>query len=64
MSSLNLDTNTAIALIAKQSSVRYDLREFIDSREMVMTQTAFNEFLNIVRGSAGEIERGRATRFR
>jgi hypothetical protein len=64
MSSLNLDTNTAIALIAENSTVRYGLREFIGASEMVMAQTAFNEFWNIVRGSAGENEQDRATRFR
>jgi predicted nucleic acid-binding protein len=60
---INLDTNTAIGLIAEDSPIRYELREVIGDQKMVMTQTAFNEFVNIVRCSGGDVEQERANRF-
>lgn len=45
---INLDTGTAIALIAENSPHRYELRQYVNGKEMVMTQTAFTEFTNIV----------------
>lgn len=60
---INLDTVTAVALIAEASSVRYDLRQYINAQEMVMTQTAFDEFINIVKTIGGLSEQTRARRF-
>ena len=60
---INLDTNTAIAFIAEGSTVRHQLQEFVNDRQMLMTQTAFDEFMNIVQRSGGESEQARANRF-
>jgi hypothetical protein len=45
---VNLDTVSAVAFIAEGSLVRYLLRQYIKEQQMVMTQTAFNEFTAIV----------------
>ncbi|MBH8566293.1 DUF1308 domain-containing protein [Nostoc sp. CENA67] len=60
---INLDTNTAVAFIAEGSPVRYELRAFVKKQQMVIAQTAFNEFINIVQYSAGSLEQTRANRF-
>ena len=60
---INLDTNTAIAFIAEDSTVRHTLREFVKGQQLVMAQTALNEFINIVQRSAGVSEQARANRF-
>lgn len=60
---INLDTNTAIAFIAEGSTVRYQLRAFVNQQRLVMTQTAFDEFINIVQRSGGSSEQARANRF-
>ncbi|WP_228058873.1 DUF1308 domain-containing protein [Nostoc sp. LEGE 06077] len=60
---MNLDTVTAVAFIAEGSSVRYLLRQYINDQEMVMTQTAFGEFTNIVKTIGGLSEQTRARRF-
>jgi predicted nucleic acid-binding protein len=59
---LNLDTGTAIALIAENSPHRYELRQYVNGKEMVMTQTAFTEFTNIVKTIARLSEQYRANR--
>jgi hypothetical protein len=59
---LNLDTGTAIALIAENSPHRYELRQYVNGKEMVMTQTAFTEFTNIVKTIARLSEQNRANR--
>jgi predicted nucleic acid-binding protein len=59
---INLDTNTAIALIAENSPVRHELKAVINTQQLLMTQTAFNEFINIVDGSGGSSEKSRADR--
>lgn len=60
---INLDTNTAIAFVAEGSTVRYQLRAFVQSQQLVMTQTAFDEFVNIIKYSGGASEQDRANRF-
>ncbi|MBD2450135.1 DUF1308 domain-containing protein [Nostoc sp. FACHB-152] len=60
---VNLDTVTAIAFIAEGSSVRYLLRQYINAQKMLMTQTAFGEFTNIVKSIGGILEQDRARRF-
>jgi len=60
---LNLDTSTGIAFISENSPVRAQLRQYVQGQQMVMTQTAFNEFTNIVQSIVGVLEQGRASRF-
>jgi predicted nucleic acid-binding protein len=60
---INLDTNTAIAFIAQESPIRQQLRTVVQNQQLVMTQTAFDEFRNIVSYLAGTLEQARATRF-
>ncbi|MGK7875805.1 MAG: DUF1308 domain-containing protein [Xenococcaceae cyanobacterium] len=60
---LNLDTTTGVAFISEGSSVRYQLRQYVQAQQMVMTQTAFNEFTNIVQRIGGASEQARASRF-
>lgn len=60
---INLDTNTAVAFIAEGSPVHYELQAFVNKQQMVITQVAFNEFVNIVQYSAGSSEQTRANRF-
>lgn len=60
---INLDTNTAIAFVAEDSTVRYQLRRFVQTQQLVMAQTAFDEFVNIIQYSAGALEQDRANRF-
>jgi hypothetical protein len=60
---VNLDTVTAVAFIAEGSYVRYLLRQYVNAQKMVMTQTAFGEFTNIVKSIGGILEQDRARRF-
>ena len=60
---VNLDTNTALAFIAEGSPVRYQLREYVQGKQMVITQTAFDEFTCIVQRSGGVLEQERTSRF-
>lgn len=60
---INLDTNTAIAFIGEDSPIRHQLVAFVNNQQMVMTQTALNEFSNIVQRSRGNFEKARANRF-
>lgn len=60
---INLDTNTAIALIAEDSTVRHQLRAFVQDQQLVMAKTAFDELVNIVKYSGGSSERARTERF-
>lgn len=60
---VNLDTGTALAFIAEGSPIRDELRQYVQNTKMVITQTAFNEFTNIVQGSGGSLEQDRASRF-
>ncbi len=60
---INLDTNTAIAFVAEGSTIRYQLRAFVQNQQLVMAQTAFDEFVNIIQYSGGALEQDRASRF-
>lgn len=60
---INLDTGSVIALIAENSTVRHQLRQYIQNQEIVITQTALGELQDIVRDIAGEKEQSRAERF-
>jgi predicted nucleic acid-binding protein len=60
---INLDTNTAIAFIAENSPVRQRLKAFVVNQQLVMVQTAFDEFIRIVQSSGGITEQARAARF-
>jgi len=60
---INLDTNTAIAFVAEGSTVRYQLRAFVQNQQLLMAQTAFHEFVNIIKYSGGALEQERASRF-
>lgn len=60
---INLDTNTAITFIAEGSTVRHQLRAFVQDQQLMMAQTAFDEFTNIVKYSGRILEQERANRF-
>lgn len=60
---INLDTNTAIAFVAEGSTVRHQLKAFVQNQQLVMAQTAFDEFINIIQISGGILEEERARRF-
>jgi predicted nucleic acid-binding protein len=60
---INLDTNAAIAFIAQESPIRQQLKAIVQDQQLVMAQTAFDEFRTIVRYSAGVLEQARAKRF-
>ncbi|MBE9008965.1 DUF1308 domain-containing protein [Pseudanabaenaceae cyanobacterium LEGE 13415] len=60
---INLDTNTAIAFIAEGSTVRNQLRLFVQDQQLIISQTALNELLKIVEYSGGVLEQERAKRF-
>ncbi len=59
---INLDTNTAIAFVAEGSPVRHQLKSFVSNQQLVMVQTAYDEFLGIVQCSGGSAEQARAVR--
>lgn len=56
----NLDTNTAIALVAQDSPVRQAIRSSLAGQELGMTQTAANELRSIVGAVGGPLEQARA----
>lgn len=60
---VNMDTGTALAFIAEGSPVRYQLRIYVQGQQLVMTQTAFNEFIGIVQQVGGQSEQDTASRF-
>jgi predicted nucleic acid-binding protein len=59
---INLDTSTAISFVAEGSTVRHQLKAFVQNQQLVMAQTAFDEFVNIVKYSGGSVEQARADR--
>ncbi|GAX37491.1 DUF1308 domain-containing protein [Nodularia sp. NIES-3585] len=59
---INLDTVTAIAFIAENYPIRSLLRQYVNGQEMVITQTAFAEFTNIVKTVGKLSEQTRANR--
>lgn len=60
---LNLDTGTGFAFVAEDSPIRYQLRMYIQGQQMVMAQTAFDEFNSIVQTLGSSSEQARANRF-
>ncbi|HAC62391.1 MAG TPA: DUF1308 domain-containing protein [Cyanothece sp. UBA12306] len=60
---INLDTGTAIAFVAEESNLRYQLQSYVKNQSMVMTQTAIAEFRNIVQTIGGEREQQRGINF-
>ncbi|CBN56983.1 MULTISPECIES: DUF1308 domain-containing protein [Kamptonema] len=60
---LNLDTSTGIAFISEGSPIYAQLRLYVQGQQMLMAQTAFDEFINIVQSRGGILEQGRASRF-
>lgn len=60
---INLDTVTGLAFIAEGSPVRYELRAYVQGQEIVITQTAFDEFMAIVQRIGGQYEQDRSSRF-
>ncbi|MDZ7959236.1 MAG: DUF1308 domain-containing protein [Aulosira sp. DedQUE10] len=59
---INLDTVTAVAFVAEGSVIRYQLRQYGQGQQMVITQTAFDEFNAIVQSIGGALEKARASR--
>lgn len=59
---VNLDTGTVFAFISEGSPVRYQLREYVQAQQMVMTQTALKELTDIIQWSGGVSEQSRANR--
>ncbi|WP_256872561.1 RHS repeat-associated core domain-containing protein [Paenibacillus sp. 79R4] len=60
---VNIDTGTANAFISEGSSIRHELKAYVNGKQMVMTDTAAGEFRNIINGVAGPLEKARAERF-
>lgn len=60
---LNLDTGTAITLIAENSPIRFSLRSYIGGHSLIMTRTAVTEFISIAFTIGGVSEQARANRF-
>ena len=60
---INIDTGTAFAFISQDSPVRYELKEYVKGKDMVMTETALEEFNNAVAKVGGNLEQSRAERF-
>ena len=60
---VNIDTGTANAFISQDSPIRHELKAYVQGKDMVMTETAVNEFRNIVNGAGGVLEQSRAERF-
>ncbi|TGV13095.1 DUF1308 domain-containing protein [Mesorhizobium sp. M00.F.Ca.ET.186.01.1.1] len=60
---VNIDTGTANAFIAEDSPIVGELNKFVEDKQMVMTETAFGEFTNIVSTIAGPKELKRAEQF-
>lgn len=60
---INLDTNTAVTFVAEGSTVRYQLKGFVQNQPLVMAKTAVDEFVNIIQYVGGVLEQERANRF-
>ncbi len=59
---INVDTGTAVAFVSEGSPIRHSLKSEVAGQQMVMSQTAANEFQVNLR-SAGPLEKARADRF-
>lgn len=60
---INLDTGTCLAFISEGSPIRSQLKTYVQGQQLVMTQTAFDEFTNIVQQIGGASEQERANQF-
>ncbi|WP_437575045.1 RHS repeat-associated core domain-containing protein [Sorangium sp. So ce887] len=58
---VNLDIGAAVAFVAEGSPIRRELRQFVEGKDMVMSQTALTEFRGNLR-AAGPSELARAER--
>ncbi len=59
----NLDTGSAIALIAENSPVRFQIKAYIENQPLVICRTAITEFIDIAFTIGGSFEQDRANRF-
>ena len=59
---VNLDTGSAAAFVSQNSPVRHQLKAHVAGKQMVMTQTAAEEFAGLL-SVAGPEEAARAQRF-
>ncbi|MEH1933578.1 MAG: DUF1308 domain-containing protein [Nostoc sp.] len=59
---VNLDTGTVFAFISEGSPVRYELRQYVQGQQMVITQTALKEVTDIIQWSGGVSEQVRINR--
>jgi hypothetical protein len=59
---VNLDANTAVTFISEGSWVRHQLKAYAQGKQLIMAQTAFNEFQKIVAHFGGPSEQARAAR--
>jgi hypothetical protein len=56
---VNLDTVTAIAFVSEASTVRHFLKARVSGKQMIMTTTAYQEFVLILKGNGGPQEQAR-----
>ncbi|WP_445638276.1 DUF1308 domain-containing protein [Nostoc sp. DSM 114161] len=59
---VNINTGTVFAFISEGSPVRYELRQYVQGQQMVITQTALKEVTDIIQCSGGLSEQARASR--
>ncbi len=59
----NLDTGTAIAFIAEDSPIRFQIRAYVGNQPLVICRTAMTEFINIAFTIGGSSEQKRANQF-
>ena len=57
---VNIDTGTANAFVSQDSPIRHDLKKYVQDKRMVMTETAYHEFDNIITNIGGPLEKSRA----
>ncbi|WP_234017238.1 DUF1308 domain-containing protein [Nostoc sp. 'Lobaria pulmonaria (5183) cyanobiont'] len=56
---VNLDTGTVFAFISEGSPVRYELRQYVQGQQMLITQTALKEVTDIIQWSGGVSEQAK-----
>ncbi|MEH2457548.1 DUF1308 domain-containing protein [Nostoc sp.] len=59
---VNLDTGAVFAFISEGSPVRYQLRQYLQGQQMIITQTALKEVTDIIQWSGAISEQARASR--
>ncbi len=60
---VNVDAGTARAVVAQDSPVRHEIKAFVKDKEMVMTQTAHDEFSEALGRLGGAKEKARGKKF-